>query len=91
MQQHWKGVGNYATLGLEVALSVAVGLLGGKWLDGKLGTTPWLTIIGFLYGLAAGGRAIYRALKRANREADELERQEREKRKKFNEDDREQR
>ena len=87
MQQHWKGVGSYATLGLEIALSVAVGLLGGRWLDRKLDTTPWLTLIGVAYGLAAAGRAIYRALKRANQEAEELERRDRERRNKFNEDD----
>jgi len=87
VQQYWKGIGGYATVGLEFTLSVAVGLFAGRWLDKKLGTEPWLTLIGFAYGLAAGGRAIYRALKRANREAEELERQDREARKKFNDDD----
>jgi ATP synthase protein I len=86
VQQYWKGIGGYATVGLEFTLSVALGLFVGRWLDRKFDTEPWLTVIGFAYGLAAGGRAIYRALKRANREAEELERKEREKRKKFNED-----
>jgi ATP synthase protein I len=86
VQQHWKGVGSYATVGLEFTLSIALGMFIGRWLDGRFETKPWLTMIGFAYGLAAGGRAIYRALKRANREADELERKEREERKKFDEE-----
>ncbi len=83
MQQDWKALSGPGTLGLEVALSVIVGLLGGTWLDEKFGTKPWLTWIGLAYGLAAAGRAIYRALRTANREAERLEREEREARKKF--------
>ena len=83
MQQNWKGLAGPGTLGLEVALSVAVGLLGGAWLDQKFATKPWLTLIGLAYGLAAAVRAIYRALKTANRQLEELERAEREERKKF--------
>ena len=70
-------------MGIEVVLSVAAGLLGGSWLDKKLGTAPWLMLIGLAYGLAAASRAIYRALKQANREAEELDRKDREARKKF--------
>jgi hypothetical protein len=40
-------------------------------------------VIGLAYGLAAAGRAIYRALKTANRELEKLEQAEREDRKKF--------
>lgn len=86
LQQDWKGLGNYATLGLEIALSVVVGLFGGQWLDKKLNTGGVLTWVGFAYGLAAAGRAIYRAVRRSNREADELERRERAARKKYDED-----
>jgi ATP synthase protein I len=87
MQQHWKGLGSYGTVGLELALSVIVGLLFGQWLDKKLGTAPWLMLIGLAYGIAAGVRALYRALQRANREADEIERQQTEARKKYDDDD----
>lgn len=83
MQQNWKGLAGPGTVGLEVVLSVAVGLLGGAWLDQKFATKPWLTVIGLGYGLAAAGRAIYRALKTANRELERLEQAEREDRKKF--------
>jgi len=86
LQQDWKALGSYGTLGLEVALSVTVGLLGGRWLDGKLGTGGWLTWIGFAYGLAAAGRAIYRAMRKSTREAEELDQREREARQKFDDD-----
>ena len=86
LQQDWKALGNYGTLGLEIALSVTVGLLGGQWLDKKLDTGSVLTWVGLAYGLAAAGRAIYRAMRKANREAEELDRQEREAREKYDDD-----
>lgn len=86
MQQNWKGLAGPGTVGLEVVLSIAAGLFGGRWLDGRFDTSPWLTLIGLAYGLAAAGRAIYRALKQANRELDELDRKEREERKQFDDD-----
>jgi F0F1-type ATP synthase assembly protein I len=86
VQQDWKALGTYGTLGMEVALSIVVGLFGGQWLDKKLGTHGVLTWVGFAYGLAAAGRAIYRAVRKSNREAEELERREREARERFSDD-----
>ena len=86
MQQHWKGIGSYGTVGLEFALSVLFGLGVGHWLDEKVDAGGWLTVTGFGFGLAAGARAIYRALLRANREAEEAERQDQEARRKYHED-----
>lgn len=68
MQQDWKGLGRYSTVGLEFALSVIVGLMLGQWLDEKFDTGGLLTIVWFFFGLVAGGRAIYRAAKRAERD-----------------------
>jgi len=86
VQQHWKGTGRYATVGLELAASVLIGLFGGQWLDKKLGTHGILTLVGLVYGVAAAARVVWRALKSANREAEAEERAEQEARKKFNED-----
>ena len=83
MKQDWKGVGSYGTVGLEVVLSVVVGLFGGSWLDKRLDTGPWLTIVGGVYGVAAAARALYRAARRATKEAEDLDRREREERRKF--------
>jgi F0F1-type ATP synthase assembly protein I len=85
----WKGIGKYSTVGLDLALSILVGLFGGRFLDRKLGTGHWLTIIGLGFGIAAGVRTVWRALQTANREAEEQEREERRARNEFHEDDEE--
>lgn len=86
MQQHWKGLGNAATVGLEFVLSIVLPMLFGVWLDEKLGTSPWMMVVWLGFGLAAGIRALMRAAKAATREAEELERREQEARKKYHED-----
>lgn len=83
MKQDWKGIGRYGTVGLEVVLSVVFGLVVGRLLDERLGTGGWLTLLGVVYGVAAGVRALYRAAQQATREAEELDRREREERKKY--------
>ncbi len=87
VKQDWKGVGRYGTVGLELVLSVLVGLFGGQFLDRRLGTEPWLMLIGLGYGVAAGIRGLYRVAARATREAEELDRRERRERKQFRERD----
>lgn len=83
----WKGIGRYSTVGLDLALSVLVGLFGGRWLDRKLGTSHWLTMVGLGFGIATGARFVWRALQAANREAEEQEREERRARNEFHEDE----
>lgn len=83
MHQNWKGLGSYSTVGLEFVLSVLVGLFGGRWLDQKLGTGGILTFIGFGFGIAAGVRSIWRALEKANRAAEQQEKEERDARKRL--------
>lgn len=83
MQQHWKGVGRFGTVGLELALSILLGMFVGRWLDRKFDTGQWLTFVGFGFGLAAGVRAVLRALKEANRQAEREEEEEHRKRREF--------
>jgi ATP synthase protein I len=85
VDDNWKGPGNYATVGIEVVLSVLVGLYAGHRLDAWLGSSPWLTVVGFGFGVAAAVRALYRVTKQANRDAEELDRQQREARKRYHE------
>jgi ATP synthase protein I len=85
VQQHWKGLGSYGTIGLEFALSVLVGLLGGQWLDGKLGTEPWLMLAGLVLGSAAGFRSLWRIAAKLNREAEKEEARERDARRRYHE------
>jgi F0F1-type ATP synthase assembly protein I len=47
-------VGSLAAVGFEFGAVVALFFLGGTFLDGKLGTDPWLTVAGALLGVALG-------------------------------------
>lgn len=40
----------YASIGFQIALSLVVYVLAGNWLDKKLGTGPWLTLVGAVLG-----------------------------------------
>lgn len=61
---------NASSVGLELGLSVAIGLLAGFYMDKWLGTEPWLMLLWLLFGLVAGFRGVVRAVKRADRAAD---------------------
>lgn len=67
MRPRWMEAGGNATLGLEMVLSALFGFFGGQWLDGKLGTAPYLASLGFFFGIAAAIRALFRATKRMQR------------------------
>jgi F0F1-type ATP synthase assembly protein I len=52
--------GQYMGYGLTWALSTLLFLLGGWWLDGKLGTMPFFLILGAFVGGGAGFYSLYR-------------------------------
>lgn len=54
-----KAFARVGALGIELALSVVIGLLAGQWLDGKLSTEPYLTLVGLILGVIAGFRSLY--------------------------------
>ncbi len=60
MRDEYKAVGAGARWGLEIVLSLMVGFFGGRWLDGKLGTAPWISLVGFAFGCAAAVKALLR-------------------------------
>ena len=55
-------VGAMAGVGLQFAGAILLFLFAGRWLDGRLGTGPWLTLAGVLLGAAAGFYSLYRQL-----------------------------
>lgn len=63
MQDKYKAVGSWGTLGLEIVLSVMIGLFAGRWADGKLGTEPWLTLLGFFFGIGAAINSLMRTVR----------------------------
>jgi ATP synthase protein I len=58
-----------SSAGIELGISVGLGALFGSWLDGKLGTEPWMLIVFLILGLIAGFRGVLRAVARAERAA----------------------
>ena len=74
----FRELGKYSALGLEMALSVVIGMGIGYYLDRWLGTGPWLTVVWMALGFAAGVRSLYRAAVRSGKD---LERDEEQRRK----------
>jgi ATP synthase protein I len=58
-----------SSVGLELGISVIIGLLAGYYLDQRLGTTPWLMLVLLVLGLVAGFRGVLRAVAREDRKA----------------------
>ena len=48
------GGAKYWLLAWSVPISIGIGYGAGWWLDNRFGTEPWLQIVGFLLGAAAG-------------------------------------
>lgn len=57
--QNYRALGMILSAGMTMAASVAVGYLAGNWLDERFGTRPWLTLLLFLLGTAAGLKSLY--------------------------------
>jgi F0F1-type ATP synthase assembly protein I len=54
--------GEYAGVGLQMAICIVGGLYLGQWLDRKFGTAPWLLMIGVFGGAALSFYSMYRKL-----------------------------
>ena len=65
----WQLIGQLSTLGMSFVLALILGFGLGFWLDGLLNTKPWLSFIGFFFGLAAAVLNVYRVLKLSNESA----------------------
>lgn len=48
---------------MSFVFALVLGFGVGYWLDGVLGTRPWLTFVGFFFGVAAGVLNVYRVMK----------------------------
>ena len=58
--------GQFAGHGLTFVVAILGGLYLGQWLDGKLGTAPWLLIVGVFTGAGASFYSMYSKLMAAN-------------------------
>lgn len=50
----------FSTLGIEIGVALAIGILIGWYLDRLFGTEPWLMILFSIFGIIAGFRNIVR-------------------------------
>ena len=65
-QTTWQLIGQLSTIGMSFVFAIVLGFGAGFWLDGVLGTKPWLAFIGFFLGLAAGVLNVYRVMQLSN-------------------------
>jgi ATP synthase protein I len=56
------GAAGLMGVGLQVAASILLFLFAGRWLDARLGTGPWLLMLGVFAGFGASFYSIYRRL-----------------------------
>jgi ATP synthase protein I len=59
---------SFAGAGVQFVISILLFLYIGKWLDGKLGTSPWLLMAGVFVGAGAGFYSFYRRIMAAGRD-----------------------
>lgn len=67
MNENIRLIGQLSTVGLSFVMAIVLGFGGGYLLDGWLGTSPWLTFIGFFVGIAAGVVNVYRVMRLATK------------------------
>jgi F0F1-type ATP synthase assembly protein I len=67
----WAIAATTGAVGLEIAVAIGIGYLGGQYLDRKLGVAPWLTWVGFAAGVGAGIKALVRVVRSYKRDLEE--------------------
>jgi ATP synthase protein I len=70
-KETWMAFMTYGSLGLEMGLSVAIGIGIGYYLDRYFGTSPVLTLLFLIFGLIAGMKRLYSLWKKMLKEDDE--------------------
>lgn len=53
------------TVGIVLVLCIVIGYFLGSFLDGKMGTEPWLSVAGVLLGTGAGFVELFRTVSRS--------------------------
>ena len=63
----WRDLAYFSSIGFSVALSVFIGLFVGVYLDRRLETSPWCTLVFLVLGIAAAFRNIGIAIKKSRK------------------------
>jgi len=56
----------YSSIGIQVGLTVGLGMIAGVYLDRWLRTGPWLTILGLVVGVISGFTRLFQIGKELN-------------------------
>ena len=62
-----KDLAYFSSIGFAMALSIAIGVVIGYFIDEKFGTDPWFLYIGLGLGIAAAFRNLYLMYQRAKK------------------------
>ena len=62
-----KDLAYFSSIGFAMALSIAIGVVVGYYIDEKFGTDPWFLYIGLGLGIAAAFRNLYLMYQRAKK------------------------
>ena len=60
-------------IGIQFPVAIALGFFFGRWLDGQLGTGPWLMVVFSLFGIAAGFVNLFRITAQASQAEKRIE------------------
>jgi len=66
-RRHIKELAYFSTIGLSMALAIFIGLAIGVYLDRIWDTSPWLTLIFLVLGIAAGFKNIGMAITKSRK------------------------
>jgi ATP synthase protein I len=69
-RQEFRKYLRFSTLGIEMGVALAIGLLMGWYLDRLFGTRPWLMITFSIFGIVAGFRNLVRLARKDWEEED---------------------
>jgi ATP synthase protein I len=51
--------GRVSAVGIELVAAILIGYFGGRWLDERFDTAPYLTNSGLVFGIFAGFKALF--------------------------------
>ena len=68
-------IGALSAVGFAFVLAIVLGFWIGHTLDGWFGTSPWLSLLFFFLGLAAGVLNVFRTVRSVTRDMDDSNQQ----------------
>lgn len=63
----WRVAGATSAVGIEIFLSLVIGVGGGMWLDRHFHLSPWLTLLGAFAGVGSAIKALVRVARTYNK------------------------